>query len=280
MSAAPVRLFIGSSSEGLNVARNLEAELEAMKVCDVERWDRDVFEPSGYTLDSLLAVAAQVDFAVLIASPDDVVESRGVSTPTARDNVLLEFGMFLGALGRQRTFLLATGDLKLPSDVVGLTRLAYSARGDGNVRKALNSTVLQLDQRVRQLGHRRAADPASEGPAPGGDALERELALLCDNARSQGWTVKSNNDTTLRLRDRKGRPHSMQKSTPEATRQELRRFAAELRAAGLRVNSAVRRPTETSPCSAGMSPCMAAMTALPNRGTALQLGLHREHLPS
>lgn len=45
-------------------------------MCEVDRWDDNVFEPGGYALDSLLAVAAWSTFAVLIASPDDVVVSR------------------------------------------------------------------------------------------------------------------------------------------------------------------------------------------------------------
>ena len=101
----PVRLFIGSSAEGLAVARNLHAELERHSVCEVVRWDQNVFEPSGYTLDSLLTTAASVDFAVLVASPDDVTVSRGSEEPSVRDNIILEFGLFAGALGRERTYL-------------------------------------------------------------------------------------------------------------------------------------------------------------------------------
>lgn len=241
-------LFIGSSSEALHIARNLELELDAAKVCDVERWDRDVFEPGGYTLDSLLEVASRVDFAVLIASPDDRVESRGETSHAPRDNVLLEFGMFVGVLGRQRAFLLATDRMRLPSDVNGLTRLSYSARDDGNVRKALNSTVVQIEDRVKRLGRRSATGAVSvEGSGTRRDVLEREIDLLCANARAQGWTVKANSDTTLRLRSPAGKPFSLQKSSTEATRTELRQFAARLRAAGLRVNGAVRRPVELSP---------------------------------
>lgn len=247
MSDRPL-LFIGSSSEALHIARNLEMELDAAKVCDVERWDRDVFEPGGYALDSLLEVASRVDFAVLIASPDDKVEVRGEESLAPRDNVLLEFGMFVGALGRQRAFLLATDRMRLPSDVNGLTRLSYSAREDGNVRKALNPTVVQIEDRVKRLGRRPIAGAVTvESPASDRDVLEREIDLICANARAQGWQVKANSDTTLRLRNPKGRPFSLQKGTTTETRTALRPFAARLRAAGLRVNSAVRRPIDSSP---------------------------------
>lgn len=158
-ASQPVRLFVGSSSEGREVAHNLQAVLEGRAGCEVEVWDQGVFEPSGYALDSLLDVAARSDFAVLVASPDDVTVSRGDSSASVRDNIVLEFGLFTGALGRQRTYLLATGpaDLKLPTDVLGLTRLPYRPRTDGNLRAAVNDAALQI---ARQ-------GPGARPPTPG-----------------------------------------------------------------------------------------------------------------
>lgn len=248
-ASQPVRLFVGSSSEGREVAHNLQAVLEGRAVCEVEVWDQGVFEPSGYALDSLLDVAARSDFAVLVASTDDVTMSRGDSAASVRDNILLEFGLFTGALGRQRTYLLATGsaDLKLPTDVLGLTRLPYRPRTDGNVRAAVNDAALQIARQVQERGRRLRAT-AGGGEDSQQAALAKEIERLCANAIAQGWTVKTNSPTTLRLvpPNRKG-ALTLTKTTPGGTRNELRRFAAELRAAGLRVNSAVRRPVEESP---------------------------------
>lgn len=242
-SSSPLaRVFLGSSSEGREVARNLQAELGG--ICEVVRWDQNVFEPSGYTLDSLLAVASNVDFAVLVATPDDTTVSRGVSTASARDNIVLEFGLFAGALGRNRTYLLATGDLKLPTDVLGLTRLTYRSPSNGNHRAAVNDAALQIEQQVQRLGPLGRDHPASLRSSA---ALNQELDILCVNAKAQGWTVKTNSATTLRLRTPRGRYFTMAKGQPELTRAELRRFAAQLRAAGLRVNRSVRRPVGESP---------------------------------
>jgi hypothetical protein len=224
------------------VARNLQAELG--DVCEVVRWDQNVFEPSGYTLDSLIAVAASVDFAVLVATPDDTTASRGQTAPSARDNVVLEFGLFAGALGRNRTYLLATGDLKLPTDVLGLTCLRY--RPQANERAAVAEAALQVEERVRSLGAlQRGRGQVSHGSARA--PLDEEVRVLCENAVAQGWTVKTNNTTTLRLRSPRGRSFTLAKGQPEVTRADLRRFAAQLRAAGLRVNSSVRRPVAESP---------------------------------
>lgn len=238
-------MFLGSSSEGRDVARNLQAELGS--VCEVERWDQNVFEPSGYTLDSLLATAARMDFAVLVATPDDTTVSRGQTTSSARDNIVLEFGLFAGALGRERTYLLATGDLlKLPTDVLGLTRLPYRPRSDNNLRAAVSDAALKIEERVHSLGPLPRHIAARTGAAQSAE-LADELERLCSNAVAQGWTVKTNSATTLRLRSPRGQVHTMSKSRPDATRADLRRFAAQLRAAGLRVNNSIRRPVEQSP---------------------------------
>lgn len=244
--ARPVRVFIGSSAEGLAVARNLHSELERHSVCEVLRWDQNVFEPSGYTLDSLIAVGARVDFAVLVASPDDVTVSRGSEGPSVRDNIVLEFGLFAGLLGRERTYLLATGDAKLPTDVLGLTRLPYRARSDGNLLAAVNDAVLQVERQVQRLGARALAESAAPSASSPRAALDVELDRLCANAMAQGWTVKDN-ETTLRLRSPRGRPFTLSKGRPDTTRTELRRFVARLRAAGLRVNNSIRRPVDESP---------------------------------
>lgn len=247
---SPPSLFIGSSAEGHAIARNLQEELESQHICEVTRWDVNVFEPGGFTLESLLQKAREVDFAVLVATPDDMLESRGVQAPSMRDNVLLELGIFLGALGRERAYLLTAGDsdLRIPSDLLGLTRLPYRARSDNDIRLAVNGAVLQIEQQVKRRGPRKRSlsTPGQRTTGPR-TPLDAELERLCENAVAQGWTVKANSQTTLRLRSPRGQVHTLQKRHPGTTREELREFAAQLRAAGLRVNSGIRGPVEESP---------------------------------
>lgn len=246
------RLFIGSSAEGRPVAHHLQAVLESREVCEVDVWDQGVFSPGGYTLDSLLDVAARSDYAVLVASPDDVTVSRGDTAASMRDNIILEFGLFLGALGRERTYLLTTGAVKLPTDILGVTRLPYTARSDGNVGAAVNAAALQIASQVERHGPREAGKSSSSlsiGVDEDARRLEQELALLCANAEAQGWIVKTNSATTLRLvpPNRKNAVHTLSKRNAHATRKQLREFVAELRADGLRVNNAARVTPEESP---------------------------------
>jgi predicted nucleotide-binding protein len=99
-------VFVGSSSEGLNVARNIQALLD--RECEVKLWDQGVFGLSTGTLESLVLALDEFDFAILVLTPDDMILSRGQEHPSARDNVLFELGLFMGGLGRPRTFIAMT----------------------------------------------------------------------------------------------------------------------------------------------------------------------------
>lgn len=125
MSTPKPSVFMGSSTESWPVAQKVGQRLE--KNALVRQWKR-VFIPGEYPLERLQSEARNVDFAVFVLAPDDMVRSRRRDSPAPRDNVIFEAGMFLTALGRERTFLVedASSRLKLPSDVIGVTTLRYS----------------------------------------------------------------------------------------------------------------------------------------------------------
>lgn len=187
--AQPVRVFIGSSAEGREIALNLQEQLERNSACEVDLWEH-VFELSGYALPSLLAAAAKADFAVLVATPDDTTISRGVAEESVRDNVILEFGLFAGVLGLDRTYLLSTGDdVKLPSDVVGLTRLKYRKRVDGRIPAALTSAVLSLKDQFDTLGPRlRSAVPQMDTDAITEAEFDEAESIVHEKRRSYATT--------------------------------------------------------------------------------------------
>src|SRR5688500_286155 len=114
-------MFIGSSSEGKETAEYLQAALESR--CESDVWDQHVFAPSQETLGRLLGATSAYDFATLVLTDDDIVERRGTMGVVPRDNVILELGLFLGALGRERVFILTNSSqpLTLPTDLLGVT---------------------------------------------------------------------------------------------------------------------------------------------------------------
>lgn len=249
-------VFIGSSSEGHRVAHEFQVALEHEVECEAVSWDQGIFGASEYPMEALAREATTKDFAVLVMTPDDIIESRGDAGPGPRDNVLLELGLFIGALGRERVFILcpAASRLKLPSDLNGITRLRdyREDRSDGNLRAALNAAAVDARHAIENQGPRTAS--AQTAPTQGGAAKSNEELALADdlerirrNAIAQGWQVRAA-DTALRLRSPKGTRFSCPlDADPRVARTQLREFAKELRAAGLRVSSRVRtRPAPRS----------------------------------
>lgn len=143
-------LFIGSSTEGLEVAYAIQENLEFD--CEATVWPQGVFQPSSAALVDLYAFSRHAEFAVFVFAPDDVVHMRGARQPAVRDNVIFELGLFVGALGPQRCFFLIPhgADMHLPSDLIGVEPLRYDAdRRDGNLRAALGPACNRIRQSLR-----------------------------------------------------------------------------------------------------------------------------------
>src|SRR6476659_9849535 len=100
------RLFLGSSGSQKALLDTLTRGLE--DVANVEPWTTS-FQPGTVTLERLLELAHEVDFAALVFARD-VWTSRvaaEASAPDAgqaspRDNVVFEAGLFGGVLGMRR----------------------------------------------------------------------------------------------------------------------------------------------------------------------------------
>jgi predicted nucleotide-binding protein len=68
----------------------------------------------------------------LVLTADDLIVSRGVEAKAPRDNVLIELGLFIGRIGRQRTFLLAPREknIKIPADLEGVVFATFATPPD------------------------------------------------------------------------------------------------------------------------------------------------------
>jgi len=147
------KIFIASSSLGKPTLELLNAELKNLGH-DTRPWTHpDIFKPTEAPMDSLERQARFVDFAVIIATADDrltknfLTRSRSTAL-SARDNVMLEFGLFAGALERQRVFILSEDHkkLSLPTDLAGLTTLRFQTASEVIDRAAT------IDMRIRDIG--------------------------------------------------------------------------------------------------------------------------------
>ncbi len=147
------RIFIGSSVEGLTAAYSIQQNLTYD--AEVTVWDQGVFELSSTTIESLMEILEKVDFGVFVFSDDDVTKIRNVEKNTVRDNVLFEFGLFVGKLGRKRVFFVTpmNADLHIPTDLLGITAGKYDTqREDESLQAATGPVSHQIRQIIKKLG--------------------------------------------------------------------------------------------------------------------------------
>jgi predicted nucleotide-binding protein len=118
-------------------------------------WDQGgVFGISSYPVPSLEQALREVDFALVVATPEDRTTSRGRRAPTPRDNVTFEMGMAIGQLGLDRTIIVTpAAETRLGTDLNGVTILSY--RTDLELSDALRPLAHDLRKHITKRGPRR-----------------------------------------------------------------------------------------------------------------------------
>jgi hypothetical protein len=149
------RVFIASSIEGHGIAYEIQELLDYFADCTV--WDQDVFEPTSDALNDLLTVSSKSDYGIFVFSPDDILKLRNDEYKSARDNVILELGIFLGVLGRQRCFIITPRDIedfRIPTDLAGIKPLTFKYnRNDNNLKAALGGCANQIKKSMEKHGY-------------------------------------------------------------------------------------------------------------------------------
>jgi hypothetical protein len=139
------RMFLGSSGKQEKLLQALTRGLT--DIAHVEPWTTS-FNPGTSTLERLLELTREVDFAAFIFAQDDWTASNqstspepGSSQAAPRDNVVFEAGLFGGVLGMRRTFILHANGAKLPTDLLGLTCVRYADALTPSEMKTVNQKI-------------------------------------------------------------------------------------------------------------------------------------------
>jgi hypothetical protein len=147
------RIFIGSAGESEQVAIAIQSTL--CRYAELTVWSQDVFNPSDITLEKLEDILGHADFGILVYHPTDKTISRKKAYWSVRDNVIFESGMFVGRLGRKRTFLLkpaSAREMKIPSDLFGVTIGTYDDnRSDDNLEAAVGPFCQDVLRQIKKL---------------------------------------------------------------------------------------------------------------------------------
>src|SRR5262245_38958035 len=150
------RIFLGSSGQQQKLLDAITRGLHG--IADVEPWTT-VFNPGVSTLDRLVELTREVDFAAFVFAQDDWT-AAGASPDAAggqaspRDNVVYEAGLFGGALGIHRTFILHANGAKLPTDLIGLTCIRYDPDTTPAIVRQINQTLrkaIDAEGRISRL---------------------------------------------------------------------------------------------------------------------------------
>lgn len=138
----------------MSIARKIEQYMDNLGY-KVDAWYHcGSWVPGGSTLESLESRLHQSDFAILVLSDDDLVQSRGSQPKSApRDNVIFELGFFMGRLGRNRAFFLypKSGDFKIPSDLFGIAAFSFEIDNMDNLERIISPICTSIDQAIIKI---------------------------------------------------------------------------------------------------------------------------------
>lgn len=101
------------------------------------------------------------DFGIVLMTPDDmghaIKDGEEKAEPRARQNVILETGMLLSSLTRERMALVVKGHIELPSDLQGIIHFGFN----NHIKEVVN----KLCRRLRECGFDLDPDKISEASA-------------------------------------------------------------------------------------------------------------------
>jgi hypothetical protein len=120
-----IEIFIGSSEAGRQYAELInQILLSAGNTTTLPWWNGNCFPPNSTPLESLETIARRVDAAIMVVTRDDQSTQQGVqnltSSSNVSSNVMLEYGIFLGYLGRSRLAIVQVKGARLPSNLDGI----------------------------------------------------------------------------------------------------------------------------------------------------------------
>lgn len=99
----------------------------------------------GRTIIEKLEDYSEVDFAIIILTPDDLGALKGEPhRERGRQNVIFELGQFIGKIGRKKVCLLIKGDIEIPSDLRGV--------GYHRFHNSINECYLNVETELKEAG--------------------------------------------------------------------------------------------------------------------------------
>lgn len=154
MGSEKPKVFVGSSSEAKSLA-DVFCDVLGSRATMIRWWQAPEFTNGVGTIESLMSAVDIYDAGIFIFSPDDAIQSRGKKGYSARDNVLFEYGLFLGRLGRGSTFAFVhepvgvKKTVKVPSDLAGIHLDRFSGRDKLELLSSVSDATKGIRDRLQ-----------------------------------------------------------------------------------------------------------------------------------
>lgn len=156
-----LKIFIGSSREGLEVAQKVK-ELMPPEL-NATLWNEAIYSSGQSVINILQHSIHYYDFGIFVATADDLIDYRNEMHFAIRDNVLFEFGLFFGAKGYDSAFLICDEKAKLPSDLNGVVVERFNPNAATNERLGLENAVRNICRQVAEQQHKVALSKMPSG---------------------------------------------------------------------------------------------------------------------
>jgi len=144
-----LRVFIGSSSESLEELDLIASWIESSGH-DALPWnDLNLFQPGKTVFESLSNIARDVNAAIFVFSEDDKVWYRNDTSTQPRDNVLIEYGLFLGALGIGKVIFCRKGTPRFATDLLGVMHVDISRSNQAAARIKIRNWLRTIEDSMR-----------------------------------------------------------------------------------------------------------------------------------
>ncbi|MCI5208329.1 MAG: hypothetical protein D3910_05945 [Candidatus Electrothrix sp. ATG2] len=119
-----MEIFLGYSSQRQDIADHLSVIIEENGMIPLHWNDPGLFRPNSSIFHTLIEISKRKTLkgAIFIFSEDDNISSTGKGNLTLqpRDNVLIEFGLFVGSLGIHKSIICKYGSPKMAIDLAGI----------------------------------------------------------------------------------------------------------------------------------------------------------------
>ena len=123
------KIFIASSGKNISIAKAFKNQLR--EYADADVWD-EVFRKHNNEsfLETLMQSKEDYEYGLFVWAADDAIANKKNAVYSPRDNVVFETGLFMGALGTPKIFIVYDDaiPLKTPTDFLGINLIKFNSK--------------------------------------------------------------------------------------------------------------------------------------------------------